>query len=123
MARVAVLIPCYNEAVALPHVIAAFRAALPAADIYAYDNNSADDTAAVARAAGARVGRERRQGKGHVVRRMFADVDADVFVLVDGDDTYDAAAAPAMRRSPHGAGTVSAMRCSPAWYHACSAPR
>lgn len=94
--RVAVLIPCYNEAVAIPHVIAAFRAALPAAEIYVYDNNSADDTAAVARAAGARVGRERRQGKGHVVRRMFADVDADIFVLVDGDDTYEAAAAPAM---------------------------
>ncbi len=94
--RVAVLIPCYNEVVAVPHVIAAFRAALPAASIYAYDNNSADDTAAVAKAAGAQVGHERRQGKGHVVRRMFADVDADVFVLVDGDDTYDAAAAPAM---------------------------
>ncbi len=94
--RVAVLIPCYNEAVAVPHVIAAFRAALPGADVYAYDNNSTDGTAAVAKAAGARVGRERRQGKGHVVRRMFADVDADIFVLVDGDDTYDAAAAPAM---------------------------
>ncbi len=94
--RVAVLIPCYNEAVAIPRVIAAFRAALPDAGIYAYDNNSADGTAAVAKAAGARVGRERRQGKGHVVRRMFADVDADIFVLVDGDDTYDASAAPAM---------------------------
>jgi glycosyltransferase involved in cell wall biosynthesis len=93
---VAVLIPCRNEAVAIPRVIGAFRAALPDATIYAYDNNSTDDTMALARTAGAVTGRERRQGKGHVVRRMFADIDADIYVLVDGDDTYDAQAAPAM---------------------------
>jgi glycosyltransferase involved in cell wall biosynthesis len=93
---VAVLIPCRNEAVAIPHVVAGFRAALPDAAIHAYDNNSTDGTADAARAAGAVVGRERLQGKGFVVRRMFADVDADIFVLVDGDDTYDAAAAPSM---------------------------
>jgi glycosyltransferase involved in cell wall biosynthesis len=96
MARIAVIIPCYNEAVALPAVIAGFRAALPDATIHAYDNNSTDGTAAVARAAGARVGTEARQGKGHVVRRMFADIDADIYVLVDGDGTYDAAASPAL---------------------------
>ena len=96
MARLAVLIPCFNEAVALPGVIAAFRAALPDAVIYVYDNNSTDETAAIARAAGARVARERAQGKGHVVRRMFADVEADIYVLVDGDGTYDAPSAPAL---------------------------
>jgi glycosyltransferase involved in cell wall biosynthesis len=94
--RIAVLIPCFNEQIALPAVIAGFRAALPDAAIHAYDNNSTDDTVAVARASGAIVGRETRQGKGQVVRRMFADVEADVFVLVDGDATYDAASAPAM---------------------------
>jgi glycosyltransferase involved in cell wall biosynthesis len=96
--RVAVLIPCHNEVVAIPKVVADFRAALPGATVYVYDNNSADGTAAAARAAGAVVRRETLQGKGHVVRRMFADVEADIFVLVDGDDTYDAAAAPAMLR-------------------------
>ncbi len=94
--RVAVLIPCYNEEVAIPRVVAGFRAALPDARIFAYDNNSTDGTIAAARAAGAGIGRESLQGKGHVVRRMFADIDADIYVLVDGDDTYDAAAAPAM---------------------------
>lgn len=94
--RVAVLIPCYNEEVAVPRVIAAFRAALPAAAIYVYDNNSRDGTVAAARSAGAVVRTESLQGKGHVVRRMFADIEADAYVLVDGDDTYDAAAAPAM---------------------------
>jgi len=96
--RVAVLIPCHNEAQAIAKVVADFRAALPQASIVVYDNNSTDATAAVARAAGALVRRERMQGKGHVVRRMFADVEADLYVLVDGDDTYDAAAAPAMLR-------------------------
>ena len=96
--RVAVLIPCYNEAVAIGRVIADFRAHLPAATIYVYDNNSADDTANVARGAGAVVRNERLQGKGHVVRRMFADIEADIFLLVDGDDTYAAASAPAMLR-------------------------
>jgi glycosyltransferase involved in cell wall biosynthesis len=94
--RVAVLIPCRNEEVAIPGVVAAFRAALPAAAIYVYDNNSTDNTVQVARDAGALIGIEPQQGKGHVVRRMFADVEADIYVLVDGDDTYDAAAAPAM---------------------------
>jgi glycosyltransferase involved in cell wall biosynthesis len=96
--RIAILIPCYNEAVAIPRVIAAFRAALPGAAIYVYDNNSRDETVAVARAAGAVVRTEQLQGKGHVVRRMFADIEADAYVLVDGDDTYDAAAAPEMLR-------------------------
>jgi glycosyltransferase involved in cell wall biosynthesis len=96
--RIAVLIPCYNEEVAIPRVVAAFRQALPEAEILVYDNNSKDRTVAVAREAGATVRRETLQGKGNVVRRMFADVEADVYVLVDGDDTYDAAAAPEMVR-------------------------
>lgn len=94
--RIAVLIPCFNEETTIAKVIADFRACLPAAAIYVYDNNSSDRTAAVARAAGAQVRREPRQGKGHVVRRMFADVEADIYVLVDGDATYDAPSAPAM---------------------------
>jgi hypothetical protein len=85
---VAVLVPCYNEAVSIAEVVAEFRAALPTATIYVYDNNSTDGTAERAREAGAIVRAERLQGKGHVVRRMFADVDADVYVLVDGDGTY-----------------------------------
>ena len=96
--RVAVLVPCYNEEVAITRVVAGFRAALPDAVVYVYDNNSTDGTAAAARAAGAVVRREPLQGKGNVVRRMLADIEADVFVLVDGDDTYDAAAAPEMVR-------------------------
>ena len=88
---VAVLIPCYNEAAAIAGVVRDFRAALPNAMIFVYDNNSTDDTCEVARRAGAIVRREPQRGKGNVVRRMFADVEADVFVLVDGDDTYDAA--------------------------------
>jgi hypothetical protein len=94
--QVAVLLPCYNEEGAIPKVIADLRAVLPGARIYVYDNNSRDGTIAVARAAGAIVRNERQQGKGHVVRRMFADVEADVYLLMDGDDTYDATAAPAM---------------------------
>ncbi|MDR6787226.1 glycosyltransferase involved in cell wall biosynthesis [Sphingomonas sp. BE138] len=94
--RVAVLLPCYNEEAAIAQTVAAFRAALPGAAIYVYDNNSRDRTVAVARAAGAVVRTERIQGKGAVVRRMFADVDADVYVMADGDATYDAAAAPAL---------------------------
>lgn len=96
--RIAVLIPCYNEEVAIPRVVAAFRAALPDATVYVYDNNSKDGTVAAARAAGAVVRTETLQGKGNVVRRMFADIEADVYLLVDGDDTYDAAAAPEMVR-------------------------
>ncbi len=94
--RVAVLVPCFNEEVAIAKVVADFRAVLPAATIYVYDNNSTDRTVEVARAAGALVRRELHQGKGNVVRRMFADVDADVYVLVDGDATYEAASAAAM---------------------------
>ncbi len=96
--RIAVLIPCYNEAVAIAKVVADFRAALPRAVLYVYDNNSTDATAAIAARAGAIVRHETLRGKGNVVRRMFADVEADIYLLVDGDDTYDAAAAPAMVR-------------------------
>src|SRR3954447_13503749 len=88
--RVAVLVPCFNEEAAIAKVVADFRAALPGATVYVYDNNSTDHTAEVARAAGALVRRETHQGKGNVVRRMFSDVEADVYVLVDGDATYDA---------------------------------
>jgi len=95
-ACVAVLAPCYNEERAIKQVIEGFRAALPGATIYVYDNNSDDRTIEVARAAGAVVCREMHQGKGHVVRRMFADVEADVYVLVDGDATYDAPSARMM---------------------------
>ena len=94
--RIAVLLPCYNEETAIAQTVAGFRAALPEATVYVYDNNSTDRTREVAAAAGAIVRTERMQGKGHVVRRMFADVDADVYVMADGDATYDAAAAPAM---------------------------
>jgi len=94
--RVAVLVPCFNEEAAVATVVADFRKALPSAEIFVYDNNSSDRTMAVAREAGAQVRSERRQGKGHVVRRMFADIDADIYVLVDGDATYDAASAPRM---------------------------
>src|SRR6202047_3950738 len=94
--RIAVLVPCFNEEAPVPTVVADFRKALPSAEIFVYDNNSSDRTVAVAREAGAEVRSERRQGKGHVVRRMFADVDADIYVLVDGDATYDAASAPRM---------------------------
>jgi Glycosyl transferase family 2 len=93
---VAVLIPCFNEETAIGKVVADFRAALPDATIYVYDNNSTDRTVTAARAAGALVRAEALQGKGHVVRRMFADIEADLYVLVDGDDTYDASAAPLM---------------------------
>ncbi len=94
--RVAVLIPCRNEEAAIGKVVSDFLRALPGATVYVYDNNSTDHTMLVARAAGAVVRRERLQGKGHVVRRMFADIDADIYILVDGDDTYDAGAAPGM---------------------------
>jgi glycosyltransferase involved in cell wall biosynthesis len=94
--RVAVLVPCYNEAAAIRAVVADFKAALPEATVYVYDNNSTDDTIAVAQGAGAVVRTEKMRGKGNVVRRMYADVEADVYVLVDGDDTYEAAAARGM---------------------------
>ena len=94
--RIAVLLPCHNEEAAVAEVVDAFRAALPAATIYVYDNNSTDRTIDMAQAAGAVVRTERHQGKGYVVRRMFADIDADIYVLADGDATYDAPSAPAM---------------------------
>jgi glycosyltransferase involved in cell wall biosynthesis len=94
--RIAVLLPCYNEEAAVAATIAGFRAALPQATIYVYDNNSSDRTREIAAKAGAVVRTERQQGKGHVVRRMFADVDADVYLMADGDLTYDPKAAPAM---------------------------
>jgi len=94
--QVAVLLPCYNEEAAIAATIAGFRAALPGAVIYVYDNNSRDRTREVAAKAGAIVRTERQQGKGNVVRRMFADVDADVYIMADGDLTYDPKAAPAM---------------------------
>jgi glycosyltransferase involved in cell wall biosynthesis len=97
-AAIAVLVPCFNEEAAIGQVVRDFRAALPDAGIYVYDNNSSDGTIKRAAEAGARVRVETRQGKGNVVRRMFAEIDADIFILVDGDDTYDAAAAPAMVR-------------------------
>jgi glycosyltransferase involved in cell wall biosynthesis len=94
--EIAVLVPCFNEEAAIGKVVADFRAALPTATIYVYDNSSTDGTATVARAAGAEVRGEYRRGKGNVVRRMFQDVEADVYVMVDGDDTYDAGVAPAL---------------------------
>ena len=94
--RIAVLLPCFNEEAAIAKVIAGFRKALPGAAIFVYDNNSRDGTIEKARKAGAVVRTERMQGKGHVVRRMFADVEADVYVMADGDLTYDPKAAPTM---------------------------
>ncbi|HKC01877.1 MAG TPA: glycosyltransferase family 2 protein [Sphingomicrobium sp.] len=94
--RIAVLLPCYNEEAAIAATVSGFRKALPDATIYVYDNNSSDRTCEIAAKAGAVVRTERQQGKGHVVRRMFADVDADIYVMADGDLTYDPKAAPAM---------------------------
>jgi glycosyltransferase involved in cell wall biosynthesis len=96
--RIAVILPCYNEEAAIAQTVAGFLAALPTATVYVYDNNSRDRTIELARSAGAVVRSERQQGKGHVVRRMFADVDADVYVMADGDLTYDPKAAPDMVR-------------------------
>jgi glycosyltransferase involved in cell wall biosynthesis len=93
---IAVLIPCYNEALTIADVVTRFKAMLPQASILVYDNNSTDNTVQAARAAGASVFHETMQGKGNVVRRMFRDVEADFYVLVDGDGTYDAALAPSM---------------------------
>ena len=94
--KIAVLVPCYNEESTIAKVVRDFRASLPSADIYVYDNNSRDATIARAKQAGAIVRSETLQGKGNVVRRMFADIEADIYVLVDGDDTYDAQAAPTL---------------------------
>lgn len=94
--RIAVLLPCYDEALAIQAVIERFRRALPDADIFVYDNNSCDGSGALAQAAGAVVRQETRQGKGFVVRRMFADIDADIYVMCDADETYEVEAAPAL---------------------------
>ncbi|MEA3057257.1 MAG: hypothetical protein QOF34_72, partial [Sphingomonadales bacterium] len=94
--RIAVLLPCFNEEAAIGATVAGFRAALPAATVYVYDNNSSDRTSQIAAQAGAIVRNERQQGKGHVVRRMFADVDADIYIMADGDLTYDPKSAPLM---------------------------
>ena len=93
---VAVLLPCYNEEVTIGKVVHDFKSALPNADIYVYDNNSTDRTAEIAASEGAIVRKEPRQGKGNVIRAMFEDIDADVYIMSDGDDTYPADAAPAM---------------------------
>ena len=110
--EIAVLVPCYNEEAAIATVVKDFRAALPSATIYVYDNNSRDQTVTRARDAGAVVRTEQRQGKGNVVRRMFADIEADIYVLVDGDDTYDAGASPRMitRMIADGADLLTARR-------------
>jgi glycosyltransferase involved in cell wall biosynthesis len=94
--QIAVLVPCYNEEKTIEKVISDFQSNLPSCNIYVYDNNSSDRTAELARRAGAIVRKESRQGKGFVVRRMFADIEADAYVLIDGDDTYDASAAPGL---------------------------
>lgn len=94
--RIAVTIPCYNEAATIAKVVSDFQTALPEADIYVFDNNSTDNTAQIARDAGAKVRVEQQQGKGHVVRRIFADIEADIYIMADGDDTYDAALAPTL---------------------------
>ena len=96
--KIAVLIPCYNEAMTIEKVVSDWKAELPGAVIYVYDNNSSDDTAAVAEKAGAVVRREYAQGKGNVIRRMFRDIEADCYLMVDGDDTYDAGCAKEMVR-------------------------
>ena len=94
--RIAAIVPCYNEEAAVATVVCDLKRAVPGITVYVYDNNSTDRTAAVAADAGAIVRTERRRGKGNVVRRAFADIDADIYLLIDGDDTYDAAAAPEM---------------------------
>jgi glycosyltransferase involved in cell wall biosynthesis len=113
---VAVLVPCYNEEITIGKVVADFRAALSDATIYVYDNNSRDNTIDVAQRAGAVVRKELRQGKGNVVRRMFADIEADVYVLVDGDDTYDASASEVLvkRLVEERLDFINAMRVSAA---------
>ena len=98
---IAVLLPCYNEEVTIGKVVRDFKNSLPDATIYVYDNNSTDRTAEIAEAEGAIVRREPRQGKGNVIRAMFEDIDADVYVMADGDDTYPADAAPAMADKVH----------------------
>ncbi|HLY79763.1 MAG TPA: glycosyltransferase, partial [Caulobacteraceae bacterium] len=109
------LVPCYNEAATIAKVVGDFARALPEAAVWVFDNNSTDDTAAIARQAGAVVRGAPLRGKGNVVRRMFSDVEADVYLLVDGDDTYDASVAPLMVRRllDEGLDMVSAARVEP----------
>ena len=97
--RIAVTLPCYNDAATIAQVVADFEKALPGTEIFVFDNNSTDGTAEIAEAAGAYVRTERRQGKGHVVRRIFADVEADIYIMADGDGTYDASVAPQLVRT------------------------
>lgn len=94
--KIAVLIPCYNEEITIEKVIEDYRAALPDADIYVYDNNSTDETAIIAEKAGAIVRYEYRQGKGNVIRSMFREIEADCYLMIDGDDTYPAESAQAL---------------------------
>ncbi|MGK7460216.1 glycosyltransferase family 2 protein, partial [Salmonella enterica] len=94
--KIAVIVPCYNEASSIDKVVSDFKMNLPDADVYVFDNNSSDGTADAAKRSGAIVRHVEYKGKGNVVRRMFADVEADIYVMVDGDDTYEAAAAPKM---------------------------
>ena len=118
MDSIAVLIPCYNEARTVAKVVADYRAALPQATVYVYDNNSSDGTADLAAAAGAVVRKERQQGKGNVLRRMFREIDAECYLLVDGDDTYPAEAAPEMVRAvrERGADMVVGDRLSSTYF-------
>ena len=118
MDSIAVLIPCYNEARTVAKVVADYRAALPQATVYVYDNNSTDGTADLAAAAGAVVRKERQQGKGNVLRRMFREIDAECYLLVDGDDTYPAEAAPEMVRAvrERGADMVVGDRLSSTYF-------
>lgn len=118
MDEIAVLIPCYNEEKTVAKVVADYRAALPEAVVYVYDNNSTDRTAALAAEAGAVVRHEYQQGKGNVLRRMFREIDARCYLLVDGDDTYPADAAPAMVRAvqEHGADMVVGDRLSSTYF-------
>ena len=118
MESIAVLIPCYNEARTVAKVVADYRAALPQATVYVYDNNSTDGTADLAAAAGAVVRKERQQGKGNVLRRMFREIDAECYLLVDGDDTYPAEAAPEMVRAvrERGADMVVGDRLSSTYF-------
>lgn len=98
MSKIAVLIPCYNESKTIAKVVSDYKKELPTADIYVYDNNSSDGTDKIAQEAGAIVKYERRQGKGNVIRSMFRDIDADCYLMIDGDDTYPAENAPEMCR-------------------------
>lgn len=118
MDEIAVLIPCYNEEKTVAKVVSDYRAALPGAVVYVYDNNSTDRTAALAAEAGAIVRHEYQQGKGNVLRRMFREIDAECYLLVDGDDTYPADAAPAMVRAvrEHGADMVVGDRLSSTYF-------